>query len=113
MKNKGISFFLFATFCLLLMGSLIAQKKEPVDYVDPLMGTHDSRWMQFPGPTMPFGMVKLSPDNERSGWKAGYEYDVPNISGFSHIHEWTMDGLLMMPTNGKLEIEPGSEKIRT
>lgn len=90
---------------------LLAQtSKQPADYVDPLMGGHDSRWMMFPGPSMPFGMVKLSPDNERTGWKAGYEAELDNISGFSHIHSWTMDGLLVMPTNGPLQIEPGFEK---
>lgn len=86
-----------------------AQKKLPVDYADPMIGNHDSRWMMFPGPSRPFGMVQLSPDNERSGWKAGYEYEVENITGFSHIHEWTMAGLLVMPTAGPLQIHPGTE----
>lgn len=85
-------------------------QKRPVDYVNPLIGTHDSRWMQFPGPTRPFGMVKLSPDNQETGWKAGYEYDINNIAGFSHIHSWTMAGLLVMPTVGELQTEPGTEK---
>lgn len=84
--------------------------KQPVDYVDPMLGNHDSRWMMFPGPSMPFGMVKLSPDNERNGWKAGYEYDLDNITGFSHIHEWTMAGLLMAPQTGPLQTQPGTEK---
>lgn len=84
-------------------------KKQPVDYVDCMIGNHDSRWMQFPGASMPFGMVKISPDNQKQGWKAGYEYEINNIAGFSHIHSWTMDGLLMMPTLGKLQVEPGKE----
>lgn len=50
------------------------------------------------------------PDNEDAHWKAGYEYNVENIMGFSHIHEWTMTGLLMMPTTGDLKIQPGTEK---
>ncbi|MEO7175397.1 MAG: GH92 family glycosyl hydrolase [Saprospiraceae bacterium] len=104
-KNIVLLIFLALAFKLSAQSS-----KQPVDYVDPMMGTHDSRWMQFPGPCMPFGMVKLSPDNQRGGWKAGYEYDIPNITGFSHLHEWTMDGLLLMPTNGKLQLEPGTEK---
>ncbi|MBE0648353.1 MAG: GH92 family glycosyl hydrolase [Bacteroidales bacterium] len=87
-----------------------AAKKQPVDYVDPLMGTTFSRWMLFPGVSMPFGMVKLSPDNQRKGWKAGYEYKINNITGFSHIHSWTMGGLLMMPAIGPLKITPGTEK---
>ncbi|MFM7152860.1 MAG: GH92 family glycosyl hydrolase [Bacteroidota bacterium] len=85
-------------------------QRRPVDYVDCMIGNHDSRWMQFPGASMPFGMVKLSPDNQRQGWKAGYEYNIENIAGFSHIHSWTMDGLLMMPTTGPLQIVPGDEQ---
>ena len=95
--------------CFCTEGKGQGAEKRPVDYVNPLMGTHDSRWMMFPGPAMPFGMVKLSPDNERRGWKAGYEYELDNIAGFSHIHSWTMAGLLMMPTNGPLMVEPGGE----
>ena len=64
----------------------------------------------FPGPSLPFGMVKLSPDNQELGWKAGYDYEIDNIAGFSHIHSWTMAGLLTMPTTGPLKIRPGTEK---
>ncbi|MBI9067068.1 MAG: GH92 family glycosyl hydrolase [Salinivirgaceae bacterium] len=101
--------------CLLLGGFMFGHSqtsvsKKPVDYVDPLIGSHDSRWIMFPGPTVPFGMVKLSPDNQELGWKAGYEYDINNIAGFSHIHSWTMAGLLTIPTIGPLKIQPGTEK---
>ncbi len=75
-------------------------QKDPVDYADPLMGTSESRWMLNPGATMPFGMVQLSPDNQMNGWKTGYEYTLSSISGFSHIHAWTMAGLSVMPTVG-------------
>lgn len=90
--------------------SLSAQQKQPADYVDLLIGSQDSRWIMFPGPTMPFGMVKLSPDNQERGWKAGYDYAINNIVGFSHLHSWTMAGLLTMPANGVLKIKPGTEK---
>ena len=102
-KHLSILLLCVATFCA------AQTKKQPVDYVDCMIGNHDSRWMQFPGASMPFGMVKLSPDNQRQGWKAGYEYEIENIAGFSHIHSWTMDGLLMMPTLGPLQVEPGAE----
>ncbi|MCP5113663.1 MAG: glycoside hydrolase family 92 protein, partial [bacterium] len=87
---------------------------EPVDQVDCLVGTSTSRWMLYPGPSMPFGMVKLSPDNQGDDpaerhWKAGYEYTIGNLAGFSHIHSWTMGGLLTMPTTGKLQTQPGPE----
>ncbi len=84
--------------------------KEPVDYVDPMIGTSNSRWMLYPGPSMPFGMVKLSPDNRKHVWKGGYEYNVENIMGFSHIHSWIVGGLLTMPTVGELSTRPGTEE---
>lgn len=90
--------------------ALLQQGKRPIDYVDPFIGTSNSRWMQFPGPSMPFGMVQLSPDNQDQGWKGGYDYHINSITGFSHIHSWTMAGLLVMPATGELQIEPGTEK---
>ncbi|MBT3174417.1 MAG: glycoside hydrolase family 92 protein [Lentimicrobiaceae bacterium] len=102
---------LLFTFILVIFFQVSAQenRKVPVDYIDPLMGTTFARWMLFPGVTMPFGMVKLSPDNQRKGWKAGYEYKINNITGFSHLHSWTMGGLLTMPATGPLKIVPGTE----
>ena len=79
----------------------------PADYVDTFKGTAHSRWMIAPGPWMPFGMVKLSPDNQKQGWVAGYEYTHEYVDCFSHIHEWTMGGLGMMPTVGPLRTQPG------
>ncbi|MHC4111372.1 MAG: GH92 family glycosyl hydrolase [Planctomycetota bacterium] len=86
-----------------------AKEREPVDWVDPILGTSESRWMLYPGPSTPFSMVKLSPDNQRQSWKAGYEYLIENIAGFSHLHSWTMGGLLTMPTTGELKVVPGTE----
>ena len=82
-------------------------KVTPADYVDVFKGTAHSRWMIAPGPWMPFGMVKLAPDNQKQGWVAGYEYTHEYIDCFSHIHEWTMGGLGMMPTVGPLHTQPG------
>ncbi|MBI5381579.1 MAG: glycoside hydrolase family 92 protein [Opitutae bacterium] len=93
--------FLPAALLLSALSSL-ALAKEPVDYADPLIGTSESRWMLNPGATLPFGMVQLSPDNQGTDWKSGYEYTLESISGFSHIHAWTMAGLSVMPTVGFL-----------
>lgn len=84
--------------------------QSPADYVNTMMGAGHSRWMIAPGPWMPFSMVKLSPDNQNSGWQAGYQPSFESIGCFSHIHEWTMAGLGMMPTNGKLQTKAGDEK---
>jgi predicted alpha-1,2-mannosidase len=83
--------------------------QTPADYVDTRIGTAHSRWMIAPGPWMPFSMVKLSPDNQNMGWQAGYQPTFETIGTFSHIHEWTMAGLGMMPTNGELQTKVGDE----
>jgi len=90
--------------------------RQPVDDVNPFIGTTGPglRWMLFPGAAMPFGMVKLSPDNKArsdgaGSGRAGYDYKIPTILGFSHIHSWTMGGLLTMPATGPLKILQGPE----
>lgn len=62
--------------------------KNPLaQLVDPLIGTD---WVGnvYPGATVPFGMVQLSPDNGLPGWDriAGYFYPDSTIAGFSHTH---------------------------
>lgn len=56
-------------------------------YVNPFMGT-DGPGNTYPGATLPFGMVQLSPDNGFSGWDriAGYYWPDSIITGFSHLH---------------------------
>ncbi|GHE31664.1 hypothetical protein GCM10017764_13500 [Sphingobacterium griseoflavum] len=78
-------------------------------YVDTRVGTAHSRWMIAPGPWMPFSMVKLSPDNQDAGWMAGYDPTIESIGTFSHIHEWTMAGLGMMPASGEMKYTVGSQ----
>ena len=66
--------------------------------------------MLFPGPTMPFGMVKLSPDNtDEYVLNAGYEYEINSISGFGHVHSWMMGSFLMMPATGDIKILSGTK----
>ena len=93
-------------------GSIVRSYQRPItyaDYVNPFMGAAHSRWMIAPGAWAPFSMVKLSPDNQNGGWQAGYDPIFESIGGFSHIHEWTMSGLSLMPTNGKLTIKEGDQ----
>lgn len=82
---------------------------SPSTYVNTMLGSAHSRWMIAPGPWMPFGMVKLSPDNQNSGWQAGYDPTIESIGTFSHIHEWTMAGLGTLPTTGPLKIQIGDQ----
>lgn len=114
MKKLAVFNFILAVACLQLWGApKPTSAREPVDWVNPFIGTTNPglRWMIFPGPAMPFGMVKLSPDN-RGGrhWRAGYDYNIDTLLGFSHIHSWTLSGLLMMPTTGPLKLVQGPEE---
>lgn len=56
-------------------------------YVDPFIGT-GAHGHTFPGASVPFGMVQLSPDTRLTGWDscAGYHYSDSQIYGFSHTH---------------------------
>ena len=56
-------------------------------YVDPFIGT-GAHGHTYPGATVPFGMVQLSPDNGTQGWDwcSGYHYSDSVIAGFSHTH---------------------------
>lgn len=86
---------------------------ELVNYVDPFIGT-DAHGHTFPGATVPFGMVQLSPDTRTLGWDAcgGYHYSDSSILGFSHTHlSGTGIGdygdVLFMPFAGDVSINPG------
>jgi predicted alpha-1,2-mannosidase len=63
------------------------QEKQPVDYVDPFIGT-GFHGHTYPGATLPFGAVQLSPDTRKGNWDAcaGYHYSDSTIAGFSHTH---------------------------
>ncbi len=78
---------------------------DPADEINLFTGTSNSRWMLFPGPTLPFGLVKLSPDNQANVWNGGYEYTVDSISGFSHLHAMSLSGVSLMPVTGNLHPE--------
>ncbi len=93
---------------------LRANQKQPADYVNPFVGT-EFFGHTFPGASLPFAMVHLSPDVDTKGWTycAGYVYNDNSIMGFSHTH-WSGVGMtnggdvLLMPTVGdKLHIVPG------
>ena len=55
--------------------------------MDPFLGT-GGHGHTYPGATVPFGMVQLSPDNGTEGWdwSSGYHYSSDSIAGFSHTH---------------------------
>ncbi|MFA5817583.1 MAG: glycoside hydrolase domain-containing protein, partial [Bacteroidales bacterium] len=51
---------------------------------------------------------QLGPDNQSGGWMGGYEYSIGNVTGFSHLHAWTMGGLMIMPSAQDLTVKDGA-----
>ena len=88
---------------------------ELAEVVDPFIGT-DAHGHTYPGATLPFGMVQLSPDTRLEGWDgcSGYHYSDRVIYGFSHTH---LSGtgvsdygdILLMPMTGDPMLDNGAE----
>jgi len=99
--------------CISLSFAGITQK-SPTDFVNTFIGT-GGHGHTYPGATMPFGMVQLSPDTRLEGWDGcgGYHYDDSYIYGFTHTH---LNGtgvpdlcdILVMPTVGETRWNNGS-----
>lgn len=71
-----------------------------VNLVYPYLDAVHSRWFFFSSACHPFGMVSLFPDNKTDGeWESGYRYGVDTIRDFSHIHEWQLSGVAVMPVS--------------
>ena len=75
-------------FCIILL-SLFSQvnAQSYTKYVNPFIGTA-ATGHTFPGATVPFGMVQLSPETGNFGWDycSGYRYEDSVITGFAHTH---------------------------
>lgn len=85
MNMKTLSLALIASL-LIIFGC--SKKPELTGYVNPFIGT-GGHGHTFPGATLPFGMVQLSPDTRIDGsWDGcgGYHYSDSLIYGFSHTH---------------------------
>ncbi|HNW98777.1 MAG TPA: GH92 family glycosyl hydrolase [Bacteroidales bacterium] len=72
-------------FCISI--SVFSQQKDYTTLVNPFIGT-GGHGHTYPGATMPFGMVQLSPDTRLTGWDgcSAYHYSDSVIYGFSHTH---------------------------
>ena len=102
-----------------------AQSDNLIQYVHPIVGTQRMGHV-FPGATVPFGMVQLSPETDTASYDlnghynpdvykycAGYQYDDHTIVGFSHTHfsgtgHSDLGDFLVMPTTGPLKLNPGT-----
>jgi putative alpha-1,2-mannosidase len=69
------------------IGAFAQEDDSPLRYVNPFIGT-GGHGHTYPGASVPFGMVQLSPDAGKSGWDwcSGYHYGDSTLAGFSHTH---------------------------
>lgn len=119
MNNINRSRIKIGFVCLLAMIALLSCNKElkhPIDYVDPMIGT-DGAGHTFPGATLPFGMVQLSPSNDFKAWDwcSGYHYSDSILKGFAHTlisgaGLAALGDILLMPTTGKVQLNPGTDE---
>src|ERR1035437_4800809 len=78
--------------------NMVFAQQRPVDLVYPQLDAAHSRWFFFSSACRPFGMVSLFPDNNIGAeWESGYRYSIDTIQCFSHIHEWQLAGVAVMP----------------
>jgi predicted alpha-1,2-mannosidase len=111
--------------CLLLSAMMASAQQNLVQYVKPIIGT-SKMGHTYPGATVPFGSVQLSPETDTLSYEvngkyngdvykycAGYKYEDKTITGFSHTHfsgtgHSDLGDFLIMPTQGKLQLNPGT-----
>lgn len=104
----------------LLCGSLFATAQQPVDYVNPFIGTSNYGTTN-PGAVCPQGMMSVVPfnvmgseknrfDKDSQWWSTPYSADNKFFTGFAHgslsgVGCPELGGLLLMPTTGELNVD--------
>jgi predicted alpha-1,2-mannosidase len=98
----------FLFLLLILIQSILFAQRDYSALVNPFIGT-GGHGHTYPGASVPFGMMQLSPDTRMDDWdgSSGYHYSDSVIYGFSHTH---LSGtgipdycdLLLMPFTGNV-----------
>ncbi|MFH1279754.1 MAG: GH92 family glycosyl hydrolase [Candidatus Eisenbacteria bacterium] len=108
----------YLALCVLVsISPAIGQVKQDPKFLfaDPFIGT-GGHGHTYPGATMPFGMVQVSPDTRLTGWDgcSAYHFTDSVVYGFSHTH---LSGtgcsdygdILLMPGTGRIFLNNGAE----
>ena len=114
MRYLNLTRILFVS--LFLFGVVSSRAGKFTQFVDPFIGTgaieDGLSGNNYPGATMPFGMVQLSPDtHEAPDWynASGYDHNDSRIYGFSHTRlsgtgACDLIDILLMPTTGETTV---------
>lgn len=103
-----------------LTSALFVSAQEPVDYVNPFVGTTNYGTTN-PGAVVPQGMMSATPfnvmgsednkyDKDKQWWSTPYEVNNKYLAGFSHVNLSgvgcpDLGSLLLMPTSGELNVK--------
>lgn len=103
-----------------LTSALFVSAQEPVDYVNPFVGTTNYGTTN-PGVVVPQGMMSATPfnvmgsednkyDKDKQWWSTPYEVNNKYLTGFSHVNLSgvgcpDLGSLLLMPTSGELNVK--------
>lgn len=105
-----VLFVILVTSCKINVNKNNQQDNFFTNHVNPFIGT-GGHGHTYPGATVPFGMLQVSPDNGISSWDwcSGYHYSDSIVAGFSHLHLsgtgiGDLADILLMPTNKKLDL---------
>ena len=110
----------FLVITSMTMTCMLTHAQQPVDYVDPFIGTTNFSVCN-PGAVLPHGMMSVVPfnvmgsdlneqDKDARWWSAPYEYNNKYMTGFAHgtlsgVGCPEMGTLLTMPTSGPLNVD--------
>lgn len=103
-----------------LTSALFVSAQDPVDYVNPFVGTTNYGTTN-PGAVVPQGMMSATPfnvmgsednkyDKDKQWWSTPYEVNNKYLTGFSHVNLSgvgcpDLGSLLLMPTSGELNVK--------
>lgn len=110
-NNQMKHFYIISLICYCFLNQACTIKSNPkleeedlmVNWVDPFIATQGDHGQLYPGATIPFGLVKLSPETPGGG-HSGYQYQEEFIYGFSHLRT---DGPGVTGAGGNILLQPG------
>jgi len=114
--NKSVLCIKALLVCLAACSSVPAFALDPVQYVNPFIGTSIGSGNTYPGAQVPFGMISWSPQTaEFGGSPGGYHHASGKINGFGLIH---LSGagcnvtceLPFIPCTGELSASPATHR---
>ncbi len=109
MLRIPLLFSTFLSICFSAAAQFVDKVSDPVDYVNPLMGTEStgslSNGNTYPAIALPWGMNFWTPQTGRMGDGWQYTYTAEKIRGFKQTHQpspWMNDygEFSIMPVNG-------------